>query len=306
MSYGGFEYGNNFGNYGVGGGFGGGGFDPMGGGGFDSFGGGGGFMDERGVTKSPEKKTSKDRQSIIPVTIKQFNQATFENDVFQVDGVDIHVVKIIGFVESLEEHSTNLNYIIRDGTGAVECKEWVEKNRTDKSKHDKIKLNSYVKIYGNPRDYEGRRHLLVYDITVLEDWNEISYHSLDCILIHLQHTKGPLPSTSVQTLNSKVPSTPSWQQQKDSFGRNGTPNVSSLNINNKPVSNEKTSLKSIVLEIFSRGDASTGGFSIQEVYELLRRQGANVTERELKNIVVQLTDEAAIYSSISDEHFLTL
>lgn len=52
-----------------------------------------------------------------------------------------------------------------------------------------------MKIFANPRDYEGKRELLIYDICVITDWNEVSYHLLDCMLTHLQHTRGPIPGS---------------------------------------------------------------------------------------------------------------
>ncbi len=57
--------------------------------------------------------------------------------------------------------------------------------------------NSCVRIYGNLRDYEGKRHILIYSINLLEDWNELTHHLLDVVYTHLQHTKGPLPNSSL-------------------------------------------------------------------------------------------------------------
>lgn len=50
-----------------------------------------------------------------------------------------------------------------------------------------------IKVIGNMRDYEGKRHLLVFDVSQLVNWNELTHHLLDVILTHLQHTKGPIP-----------------------------------------------------------------------------------------------------------------
>lgn len=50
-----------------------------------------------------------------------------------------------------------------------------------------------VRVVGNLRDYEGKVHVLVFDITPISDWNELSYHILDTVLTHLQNTRGPIP-----------------------------------------------------------------------------------------------------------------
>lgn len=53
--------------------------------------------------------------------------------------------------------------------------------------------NSFVKIVGQLREYEGRKHVLIYDIAPVTDWNELTHHLLQIVYVHLQNTKGPIP-----------------------------------------------------------------------------------------------------------------
>ena len=62
------------------------------------------------------------------MSIKQLNTSTMEDDISKIDGADLHTVVIMGMVESVEEHSTNVNFRINDGTGAVEGKLWNDKD----------------------------------------------------------------------------------------------------------------------------------------------------------------------------------
>ena len=128
------EYGGGFGGGGGGGGFGGGGVG-FGGGGFSGFEGGGeadmggGFLDG-GAGKSAEKK-NRDNQTLSSVSIKQLLSAESDDgEIFRVDGSQLFQVKIIGFIESMATHSTSQVYIIHDGSGAIECKAFIEKNET--------------------------------------------------------------------------------------------------------------------------------------------------------------------------------
>jgi len=135
------------------------------------------------------------------------------------------VVKIVGFIESIPENSTFVVYRVSDGTGVVESKYWTKPGDNNKVAmisavpcHDdaqsksrltnhglKHRENCYVKIFTNPRDFEGRRELLIYEIKLITDLNEITYHELDVILVHLQQTKGPVPgSTSGPAATSGV------------------------------------------------------------------------------------------------------
>lgn len=113
---------------GFGGGMGGGftGFDQYGGGGDADMGGGGGFLDNA-AGKSAEKR-SRDNQSIMSVSIKQLVTADSDGENFRVDDVQLHQVKVIGFIESMVTHSTNQIYVIHDGSGAIECKAFIDRN----------------------------------------------------------------------------------------------------------------------------------------------------------------------------------
>ncbi|RYH17109.1 hypothetical protein EON65_29050 [archaeon] len=48
-----------------------------------------------------------------------------------------------------------------------------------------------VKVVGNLREYEGKTHVLVYDVTPITDWNELTHHILETILTHCKNTKAP-------------------------------------------------------------------------------------------------------------------
>ena len=74
----------------------------------------------------------------MAITLKQFNEAVSQNDAVQVDGQELFVAKVIGFVESTEVHSTNVTYRINDGTGVTECKIWIDKSGSSGSKHENI------------------------------------------------------------------------------------------------------------------------------------------------------------------------
>lgn len=65
------------------------------------------------------------------MSIKQLQSATNEEDQNKIDGADLHTVVIMGMVESIEEHSTNVNFKINDGTGSVEGKLWNDKDSSN-------------------------------------------------------------------------------------------------------------------------------------------------------------------------------
>ena len=58
--------------------------------------------------------------------------------------------------------------------------------------------NHLVKVNGNIRSYEGMKSLMIYGMTIVKDWNQMTNHFLECIATHLKNTRG-LPS-SVSTI----------------------------------------------------------------------------------------------------------
>jgi hypothetical protein len=113
-----------------------GGFDPMGGGfGMDT----GGYADSAatGAKGSDKKQTNRDQQSVVPATIKQLLEApkNSSDDSFSIDGAQLHHLKLIATIISKEEHSTNFNYMISDGSGVIECKKWVDNDAPSEDQH---------------------------------------------------------------------------------------------------------------------------------------------------------------------------
>ena len=86
---------------------------------------------------------NRDQQSIIPLTIKQVKQSIKNQleDAYTVDGVTLHLIKLVATIETKEEHSTNFTYEISDGTGKIECKKWVDSNSQASQEDRNISYN---------------------------------------------------------------------------------------------------------------------------------------------------------------------
>jgi hypothetical protein len=61
-----------------------------------------------------------------------------------------------------------------------------------------------VRVVGNIRDYEGDRHVLVFEVFPLEDFNQLTHHILDVIFTHCKHSKGPIPVSICYTRHLPV------------------------------------------------------------------------------------------------------
>ena len=146
MSLKGFEYGY-------------GGFDPVNGnddGGYGNFG-----CNEPSSATKKENGSTRDKLAITPLTCKQFIDAKIEQENFKVDDKELHNVILVGNVEHVETSSTWRKYMINDGTGIVECKQFVDNAGSDQLE---VPMNTYVRIVGIAKDYNGQRSISTHKI----------------------------------------------------------------------------------------------------------------------------------------------
>jgi len=63
--------------------------------------------------------------------IKQIVDApkSVADDTYTVDGLPLFNIKLVATVEAKEEHQTNYNYTVSDGSGSIECKKWRESDQ---------------------------------------------------------------------------------------------------------------------------------------------------------------------------------
>lgn len=126
----------------------------------------------------------------MPVTLKQLSNSRGGDDVYRVDDVEIHTVKLIGTATQFNDDATNYSFKLSDGTGEIDCKKWKD---TDAPSSFRIDEGATVRVVGTIREFAGRSHLLVYSVTPIKNWNEVTHHILDVIFTHLQNTKGKIP-----------------------------------------------------------------------------------------------------------------
>lgn len=290
MAYsGGFDYGANGGNPG-GNTFGGfGGAEPMG-----AFGGGeaGGFMGASQGASPAGKSKNKDRQTLLPLTIRQLKSATQEHqdDSWKVDGAELHQVKIVGNILKVEETSTFTKYDIEDSTGVVEVKMWLDQSDDDTmtERRSACREGVYVRAIGIVRSFQGMMHIVSHDVRPVVDHNEITHHFLEAIYQHCQHTKPKPQAAAPGAWGSQLP----MPQQSISAG-GGDQGHSGF-----------TAAQSRVLNFFVQNDSHDDdgmGLSLDVVATSLAGEG--IHEKDVRAAVDFLANEGHLYSTIDDNHY---
>ncbi|XP_050883761.1 replication protein A 32 kDa subunit B isoform X2 [Lathyrus oleraceus] len=128
---------------------------------------GGGFMPQSTpVSDSPlTPSKNRDTQALLPLTIKQINDALQSCDDranLTIVGVDVGTISLVGRICNKSEHVTDVKFVLDDGTGMIECTKWLQEPA------DSIQVESILPV---------------------TDFNEIAHHFIDCIYVHLYNSK---------------------------------------------------------------------------------------------------------------------
>mmetsp|Transcript_9231 Transcript_9231/g.18871 ORF Transcript_9231/g.18871 Transcript_9231/m.18871 type:complete len:277 (+) Transcript_9231:157-987(+) len=265
------------------------------------FGGGGGFNSPGADTPTKPRK-SYDDQTLVPMTIRQITTAqSDENGGGQIiyNGREVHHVKFVAAVRTIDEQSTNVTYEVEDGTGKIEARKWVNDAGGGDAQEDtvqKIREHSYVRIVGQVKDYDGRRSVVAYSVRKLSSPNEITHHFLEAIYVKNKGGGGGGGGTRLNMGGMVSPNMPSNSMYGavgggQSLAANGGNNMNSAG--GSPVNNA-------VLEyIRVEGESSEVGADLTECIQHLHQ----FSENEVRAAVDSLSHEGAIYSTIDDTKY---
>ncbi|POM64269.1 Replication protein A 32 kDa subunit [Phytophthora palmivora] len=277
------------------------------GGGYEAYGnddygnGGGGFMSSQpsGSQSTPTKRSGA-AQSILPVSIKQLQTVNADDDTLRLDGQEVSTVRLIGLLTNLTPHSTSLRFQLDDGSGAFDCQYFVTADDADASEGEmnRLREGSYVRVVGKLRTFQGKASLSCFNVTPVEDMNELTHHLLEVIYVHCYNTKGPLNNgkadvtmTSFNTPTKAAPGGNQWNQPS-AGGFGGSMDYGMMDSNFSPE-------QKAILDVLGTC-TSDRGLKIDQIFADLRGQ---MTEPQLRSALNYLTSEGHVYSTIDEDHF---
>ncbi|KAH8505167.1 hypothetical protein Peur_045381 [Populus x canadensis] len=156
---------------------------------------GGGFMPTQSALPSSSDSSSfsisKNREArcLFPLTVKQINNLTSNDESnLIIDGAEVNNVTIVGRVSHKEDKASEYSFLIDDGTGQIECTQWVQES-LDTEQMGEILVGMYVRVHGHLRGLQGRRFLNIFSIRPVTDFNEVPNHFIECIYVHFYNTR---------------------------------------------------------------------------------------------------------------------
>lgn len=249
----------------------------------------GGFQGTQDVSpgRSP-KRGGAIVQTLTPVTVRQLLLAKLSGseDVFKVDDRELNQITMVGQIVHIQTQSTNIELDVDDGTGKIGVRLWTD---LPDDHQTQLTVGTYVRVIGNLRSFMDIRSILAFRVLPLEPGklDELTYHLLDAIHVHLSVTRGDLDDDAPTAVTSN---------HHYSSSHSGAPSAGGHHRAAAP--GRFTYCQNSVLDVFRAVSRQhSDGCSIGEVIEAL---GTQFSEDEIRNSIDFLSAEGHLYSTKND------
>lgn len=213
--------------------------------------------------------------TLSQVTISQLNSAvqSLSEDSFRVDRKELQQISFVGLIIRVQQTETVMVYEIDDGTGTIIVKYWLEKDAPPPPRWSE---GSYVRVVGHLRSFSDERNVVADKLMDVPDMNELTYHQLEVLAIHLAATRGPAAAAGSAVSSSHLPLAP----------------VQGL------VSNA-TDPSQIIYAIIAQSQDAAGPSKAA----IIAQCRSQFSEAVISSTIDSLIQEGHIYPSIDDYHF---
>ncbi|KAJ7109452.1 hypothetical protein C8R44DRAFT_802555 [Mycena epipterygia] len=253
--------------------------------------GGGGFLQQSGSPGgsqgSPGAKTPAS-QSLRPVTIAQIRKAKqMHSDAdWTMDETPIGQITVVGELYEHKVFTTNRTFGIDDGTGRMEAKMWTETPEDQKEntswrgipfKGDPV----YVRVTGSIKTHNAKRYIHANNIRLVKDPNEVYFHILEVISVHVILQKGLPPRPGQEPQAAPV-------QGQSAYAIQSRP--AHIPAMFSPMADN-------VVRYLSSLPPNPEGTHVGDIAKAL-----NYPAMELSDTVDRLIDEGHIFTTVDDSH----
>jgi hypothetical protein len=236
-----------------------------------------------------------------------------ESGELRIHGEEPSMVLLVGQIESLVKQAASLEFVLNDSTGRVKARHFFP-NQEARPEFDKLESGSYVSVVANVRT-APTVHLGVQFMTVVQSADEVSYH-----MIEAAHAAVKLQQTS------KDPSTPAAKRPVASPMTAGSQGPTfSPDVAMSPAKEVKETVNTAPapMSVASAKVKLAGEELKNAIIELLRKEGPAAGDSgvgltqvdagleatplaDIKGCLANLLDEGDVYTTIDDDHFLTV
>lgn len=259
--------------------------------------GGGGFMN--GSLASPGSMTTpggssggagkKRSQNIVPVQISEIINSREDN--FQVEGIDVGMVIIVGKVINVETTATKTTLVVEDDSGSIEVVQWIDEDAKQKEVWDE---GTQVRVIGNVRSQgdSNKKHVMAFKVKGCPTQAEFDAHLLEIVHSHLK----------IKLLQNKLDAAAgtggglSNSMMGGGFSQGGSVTQPQGSVTNQTFGNVKQDL----VYSFIRRSMDDAGIHKDHLYDQVR---SKMSKSEMEKCLDFLSTEGHIYSTVDEDHF---
>jgi len=254
-----------------------------------------GYLDSPSKNYSPntnsEGGSKKRNQPLYPVSIYQLlnaKQVTPETDDFTLNQQPLGQIYLIAQISDVKHLATNLNYVVDDSTGRIDVRVWVDQEGNDYA-HQKQEgwiPGVYVRIIGNLRSFQGKRHVVALDrLICIDDFNELTHHFLEIIHFHLSQN-GRKPIGGSRSGGQSNNTSTSYIKQSGNNNNNDT---------------QLNELQNEIIQLVrtNYGEDEDKGVPVETIVSVYKDM---YDEQIVRKTVAYLVDEGHLYTTVDRNH----
>ncbi|KFK32630.1 hypothetical protein AALP_AA6G268400 [Arabis alpina] len=259
---------------------------------------GGGFMSSQpsqAYETSSSTTKNRDFQGLVPVTVKQIteaSQSSGEKSGIVISGIELTNVSLVGLVCDKDVSKiTEVRFSLDDGTGRIDCKRWVNES-FDTREMEAVSDGTYVRLNGHLKTFNGKKQLLVFSVRPIMDFNEVTFHYIECIHFYTQNSGSQLGQQVGEATQSHMANSSVNTNQTTPLN----PVVSSQNNDG----NGRKNFDDMILDYLKQPacTAIQQGIHLDEIAQQLK-----IPKNKLEGVIQSLEGDGLIYSTIDEYHF---
>ncbi len=178
-----------------------------------------------GTPSGGQRRKATEEQILVPVTIAMLLKAAQNNNILE-DGREPSQIKLVAAMREVTKSSASNSYVVEDGTGKIDVKEWNEDGNLIKAQitEEAAVEHQYVRIIGKLDTYNDTPQIVANTVRKLKDGNELTYHLLEVVHAGEKYKQGGqivgTPSMAMKNMNfsGMQASTPIAMQSGSSSG----------------------------------------------------------------------------------------
>ncbi|KII68474.1 Replication protein A 32 kDa subunit [Thelohanellus kitauei] len=233
-----------------------------------------------------DRRVSQQKQQIVPCTVSVILNLKYSavEGTFTCNNYNLHIIMLVGYIKSVQQSSTFLEYDIHDGTSdeGLHVRKWIEDKTQDYDKFSFCRENCFVRVVGNLRQANdtGPPTLVAFSIVPLENSNELSFHLIDVVQSHLHLMKLQINETFMKPAFVKPPKNQTFEGN-ELIGDAGLDDTAKQ-----------------ILAVLNQCTNSEG-LHITEIAKKLPKYNEKLIREKLNF----LHEEGHVYYTISEDHF---